>query len=173
MRFIKHDERGWHLDAYLHYVEEYKARFPDGAREFISQPWHFDIAHHQCPHDAWLENFTVREAGSGPKRPRKIEMVFRFLGAYHDGYFELTYMDVSAYTLEWQPAAWQKMGHSDWIVDEITIDETNGIVHEILFPEARWIIRCADLQYRWFPLGMRLSVLRKIRAIVQRYREGP
>jgi hypothetical protein len=154
MRFIRYD-RGYWLDEYLQYLKGNADKFPPGAREFALAPWHFDMRHHQCPHDSWLEYFDIKEISSGKRNEiRVVEIRTRYLGSCHDGFFDLVYRGVSSYSMEFNTFKRGKndIGHGDWMVDEIVVDEDNRIQHEIEFCEGGVIIICcADLEYRWEP----------------------
>jgi hypothetical protein len=156
MKYIRHTERGWELEAYRQYVRDQESAFPAGARHFVLEPWHYDIQHHQCPHDSWLEKLTLREMASGERaQARHIQIEAQFLGAYHDGYFELLYDTVTEYSLGLAANSQKSVGHGDWIVDEITLEETGLVKHEILFSNSgSWSIVCYDLHYRRFPNGL-------------------
>jgi len=146
-------EREYQLDAYLDYLRENADRFPRGAREFALADWHYDFQHHQCPHDSWLETFAIKENASGQRQERSmVEIESLFLGAYHDLYFSLTYRNVLAYSLECAARApVGKRGHGDWIIDELTLTDSNAVRHEIQFESATLIVTCADLEYRHIP----------------------
>jgi hypothetical protein len=149
VRFIRQANHGWVLDDYLQYLAENAAAFPSGARSFATAHWHFDVKHHQCPHDSWLEEFSIREVASSRRREvRSLGIIAKFLGAYHDGYFNLQYEGVSSYSLKLD-AVKGSGGHGDWIIDEITMSDTHFIHHEILLSEATLSVDCTDLQYHW------------------------
>ena len=153
MQYIQSDTEGWDLRAYLRYVEEHRQHFPAGARDFVAQNWRYDRTDHRCPHDAWLENLAIREVSTGERKEwRTVEIAAVFLGAYHDGTFELTYEGVTNYALGFSRQR-VGLGHGDWIVDELTLDESGAVVHEIQFAEGVWTIVCADIRHRWQPSG--------------------
>ena len=155
MRFIRQDEKGYVLDEYFAYLKAEGGKFPVGARQFAFQDGHYDIQHHECPHDSWLEELVIKEPSSGKRRhKRKIQIVAKFLGSFHDGYFDLTYIDVTSYSLNFEASPGIKLnrGHGDWMIDEITIIGTNTVCHEIEFRDAgTWRNFCSDLNYRRYP----------------------
>jgi hypothetical protein len=156
VRFISKDERGWQLDSYLRFLRESTDRFPKGAREFALADWHYDIEHHQCPHDSWLESFAIKEKASGARHQRStIEIESLFLGAYHDGSFSLTYRDVQSYSLQLEPHEPGRRAHGDWLVDEVTLTDANLVRHEIQFERASLMVICADVEYSWMPQASR------------------
>ena len=152
MRFIRKDERGWwQLDDYLDFLSGNAERFPPGAREFALAGWHYDFKHVQCPHDSWLEEFTIKENSSSERNQiRLVEIRARFLGAYHNGYFDLIYEGVSSYSSKFSSIErGSNRGHGDWIIDEIIMPNSSMVHHEIELRQATWSICCADLRYHW------------------------
>ena len=82
-------------------MHDQREKLPTGARDFALADWHYDISHRQCPHDSWLEYFSVREVSSGQRNQiRSTELTAHFLSAYHDGHFDLVYHGISSYGLE-------------------------------------------------------------------------
>jgi len=151
MQLIRKTESGYRLDEYLQYLKANADNLPAGAREFALADWHYDFAHRQCPHDSWLEEFKIKEVSSGARsQVRWLEIATKFLGAYHDGYFNLNYRGVVAYSLKFGSSV---SGHGDWIIDEITMGESSTVQHEIAFSEATVFISCTDFDYRWTPIG--------------------
>lgn len=154
VQFIRASQRGEYLlDDYLQYLKQSAEKFPAGARDFATASWHYDTRHPQCPHDSWLEEFLVKELSSGDrKQVRWVQINIKCLGAYHDGYFELVYKNVSSYSVssivrKAGRGGW--LGHGDWLVDELTMTEANLINHEVEFVSADLKITCVDLDYRW------------------------
>lgn len=154
MRFIRKDENGYILDEYLNYLREEGKKLPTGAHQFAFQDGHYDIQHHDCPHDSWLEDLVVKELSSGERRhKRRIQIVAKFLGSFQDGYFELTYADVTSYSLNFELDQGRKLnrGHGDWMIDEVTMIGANTVCHEIEFRDVgTWKILCSDLHYHWY-----------------------
>jgi len=135
---------------YHAYLECVRTSLPPSAYEFASAPWHYDYSDHRCPHDSWVESFLIREPSSGNRHEvREIEILIRLLGAYHDGYLELSYAGVRSYStvgLTGKPG----IGHGDWLADEIRLSDSNLVLHEILFSRgSRWVIESRDIQFRW------------------------
>jgi hypothetical protein len=164
MKLIYYDENGWQLENYLNYLEEIKDRLPLKAREFAFLEGHYDITHKRCPHDSWVEWIAIQEIHEWKndriKGERPLKITARFLNAFHDGWFELTYEDVQQYSLSLDRIKriglndkihGPKIGHGDWIVDEILLDSDGFISHEIEFRDsALWKIKCANIIYQWF-----------------------
>jgi hypothetical protein len=152
MKLIKHTSNGYELADYLRYLDEERDRFPANAWSFALASWHYDMQHSQCPHDSWLESLDIQEGGAGKER-RRIQIAARFLGAYHDGSFELVYADVQSYSgLMKEVAGLGAGGHGDWLVDEVLAQDDGSVSHEIVFSSgARWQITARDIVYRWLP----------------------
>ena len=113
------------MDAYLQYLRDNVDKFPNGAREFALADWHYNFRHHQCPHDSWLERFAITENASGQRQESTVEIESLFLGAYHDGYFGLTYRKVLSYSLQWaaRSVAAGKRAHGDLDCRRDHVDE--------------------------------------------------
>lgn len=156
MRFHRTDEMGIIVDgaAYRQFLDANRQSLPAGVREFVFCDWFHDWDDPRCPHDAWLESLTIKELPADARHEeRSVEVTARFLGAYHDGFFEMIYLGVTSYSLDGGSACagGTLHGHGDWLMDEIAC-EGNGVSHEILFSSSsRWIIRCADMRYKWLP----------------------
>jgi hypothetical protein len=139
---------------YQHYLQAYKSKLPASTKEFALAQWHYNHEDHRCPHDAWLENVSIREIADPENiQHRILEIVIRLLGAYHDGYIELLYKDVLSYSLD-LPYRRKKTPfpgkHGDWLVDEITFSQRGKVLHEIEWAEdATWMIECHDIEFKW------------------------
>lgn len=137
------------------YLASEKYRFPSGAYALATSKWWFDPRDHRSPHDAWLESVELTETRIPGKRPSGGEVTLRarLLGAYHDGYIELRYRQVSAYSMSYDSGG----GHRDWRYDEFRVSEAGLLVHEVEWAGAtqtgHWLIEASDLEYCWVPLG--------------------
>lgn len=152
MKYIKVDGTSYDTTDYSAYLRQHAKNMPSGARAFALADWHYNIRHHQCPHDSWLEYFTVKELSSGSRSQiRSIVIGARFLGAYHDLTFDIEYRGVKSYSIiketgDGPPG--RQTEHGDWRIDEVTLTEDGDISHEILFMGyASWRITCTDLKY--------------------------
>lgn len=163
MRFLLHhlesvtkDEvaRGNEFDAYFEYLASVKDQLPASAYSFASAPWHYDFSDHRCPHDSWLDSLSVIEVASGNrKQDRSVVINVRLLGAYHDGYVEMTYQAVDNYSLA-KPARTSmnslNVGHGDWLMDEVRVSDRGLVIHEIDFSTgSRWLVECKDIEHQW------------------------
>jgi len=144
MRLIQRVADSWHLNHYLDYLEQNAGTFPLGARNFALAHWHYDFKHKQCPHDSWLQELIVRMSTiSSGEELSSAAIHSTYLGAYHDGYHEIEYKQVSSYTIDMREMP------SDWVIDEVTLENDGRVCHEIVFAEGTLIVRCQDLLYRW------------------------
>jgi hypothetical protein len=143
---------------YLDYLESVRGELPPGAYALATSGWYFNSSDHRAPHDAWLADVSVAEfAASGDQRRRSTSITIRLLGAYHDGYIELGYRDVTRYRLALEPRDRDRgRGHRDWRHDEFRLATDGRLEHEIEWwgsgPTGTWLIEAADVEYRWTPL---------------------
>jgi hypothetical protein len=148
-----------YFKAYAEYLETVRSSLPDSAFSFAAAPWHYQFQDHHCPHDGWVEHMKVWELASGErKQHRQIQIDLRVLGAFHDGYLDLQYKNVSSYTLSGQPHGNHhgptRLGHGDWLIDEVRLSENHLVLHEILFSDrGRWLIEASDILWEWKPLN--------------------
>jgi hypothetical protein len=148
-----HDFVRTRYEQYANYLGSVEARLPLNARHFATIPWHYDHEDHRCPHDAWLETLNITEASSGERHERRgISIRIRLLGDYHDGHLELKYEEVDIHSVE-TPAGLElpgQSGHGDWLIDEITLGESDSVVHQILFSRGyTWRIQSRDVLAGW------------------------
>lgn len=162
MKFLKYDASNTPEEIkdcfakYAIYREQMRHSFPEKAFAFANADWHYKSDDPRCPHDAWLEVFSIEESSvSEGGSKRNMNIAARFLGAYHDGTFTLTYTDVRKYTLEKSRMSpeWNiGNAHGDWLYDEIYLAENDLVVHEIEFANnAHWTIHCKEIEYVWNP----------------------
>jgi hypothetical protein len=136
--------------AYRKYLQSVKERLSVTAFEFAAAAWHYDHSDHRCPHDSWVESFTIDEPAAGERsQDRSLRISTRLLGAFHDGHLLLGYADVQTYSLE---SAKGRTGHGDWLVDEIRLSDNGFVLHEVLFSnDSRWRIEAKDISCEWQP----------------------
>jgi hypothetical protein len=134
---------------YRDYLQRWRDVFPPSAFALASSDWYFNFKDHHCPHDGWLETFSLSEFYLDKiKKERTLSLTIRLLAAYHDGYIEFHYPKVLSYTLN-VPNAVQ--GHSDWCYDEFRLSESGRLIHEIEWRglDATWLIEASDVEFRW------------------------
>jgi hypothetical protein len=151
--YHKRQREQW--DDYRRELERIQRKLRPNTREFAMAEWHYDSRDPRCPHDAWLEAVTISErADPADIARRSLQIRVRLLGAYHDGFIELTYVEVESYTLDLPhrrpQSAERHPSHGDWLIDEISFSRHGKIVHEIEWSNGgHWIIECNDIEYRW------------------------
>jgi hypothetical protein len=141
------------IRRYREYLESKKKIFPPSAYALAISDWYFNPVDHRCPHDAWLESFAVLEHSSGDRHEiRHCSMTVRLRGAYHDGFIEIRYPQLFAYSLSVSP---ESRGHGDWWYNEFRVSDEGHLIHEIEWapgPEYRsWVITASDMEFRWIP----------------------
>jgi hypothetical protein len=138
---------------YTSYIQSIRESLPSSAYEFAVAPWHYNYKEHRCPHDSWVESLVISEPSSGSRHEkREIAIAIRLLGAYHDGHLELSYPGVRSYSLSCQTPEASKIGHGDWLIDEVRFSDKHFVLHEILFStRSRWLIESRDIEFRWVP----------------------
>lgn len=156
MKFIRKSANGYELDRYFAYLTANRAKLPPNALEFAEAPWHYKIDDSRCPHDSWVEALSIIEPATGSRQEiRRLEILVRLLGAYHDGHIELRYLDVTSYSLlhdRGHALQRSSIAHDDWLIDEVLHRDDGSVTHEIAFASgAVWNIGCADIIYRWLP----------------------
>jgi len=78
--------------------------------------------------------------------------VIRLLGAYHNGYLELSYPGVRSYSFVGDMPEQPKIGQGDWLIDEVRLSNKKLVLHEIIFHTGSyWRIESRDIGVRWIP----------------------
>ena len=137
--------------AYEAYLSSVKDLFPPSALRLATSSWYF-TAHRRSPHDSWLESLSVHEASTGSRQElRHVQIRIRLLASHHDGFIELFYPKVFAYSFERTDRNSITPGtfHGDWLYDEFTLSSLNHMVHAIEWQSARWRIEADDIHYTW------------------------
>ena len=138
------------FNEYKNYLDSIKERLPKSAREFALADWRLDFTDHKCPHDSWIEYCRIFEESSGERNEiRVLHIETRLLGAYHDGFLDLSYKNVARYELK-KSDSWDS--HGDWLYDEVRLSDNNLVLHEIEFAgDIIWLIECEDIEFNWKP----------------------
>jgi hypothetical protein len=150
VKYIRHDNNGFHLDGYLIYLDAVRSKIPHNAAQYAFAPWRYRMDDHQCPHDSWLNELRINDKFEPVTRKRTLELRGEFRGAFHDLFFEIVWQGVQAYSLTLESAVKGKhpVGHADWMIDELLVEESGLLTHEIEFSDSGlWTISCADLVY--------------------------
>jgi hypothetical protein len=141
------------FDRYRDYLERVRNSFPRSAYQLATSDWYFNPEDHLCPHDAWLDTFTLREPSTGTRSEvRTLSLSVRLLGAYHDRYIVLRYPRVFSYRIDIHDS---KRGHRDWRYDELRLSDSGNLIHEIEWcgscSTGSWIIEASDIEFAWLP----------------------
>ncbi|MCF6192877.1 MAG: hypothetical protein L3J46_00900 [Kangiellaceae bacterium] len=137
---------------YREYIESIKSKISSSVYQLAISDWFYNFYDHKCPHDAWLENISILEHFKGERNElRKTGIVVKLLGAYHDGYIELKYKNVTSFNLK---SFNVKAGHANWRYDEFRLSESGDLIHEIEWSgykdSANWLIEAEDIEYSWY-----------------------
>jgi hypothetical protein len=138
------------FDEYKNYLHSVNKKFPESAREFALADWRLNTTDHRCPHDSWVEYLRIIEQSvEKNRRLRNLHIELRLLGAYHDGFLDLDYVNVKNYSLN-KNTSWNS--HGDWLFDEVRLSDKNLVLHEIEFASGEyWLIECEDIKFEWKP----------------------
>jgi hypothetical protein len=141
---------------YRQYLKSVQADFPPNAFALATSDWYFTSSDHRAPHDGWLEEARLVEiALTHDRSERQVDLHVRLLGAYHDGWIELHYQDVTRYILDLHsPRSGTGRGsHQDWRYDEFRLAPGGRVEHEIEWwgsrERGRWLIEAADVTHQW------------------------
>jgi hypothetical protein len=147
------------FDKYSEYLDNNRQFFSQETFEFATADWHYHPGDSRCPHDSWVESFTILEGGEEADGGRRIKIELVLFGAYHDGRIEIHYEGVRGYSLNLTPEIdYPIRKHGDWIIDEIRVTEDNWLVHEIQFwLDGTWLIECDNILYNWVPFDKAAS----------------
>jgi hypothetical protein len=138
---------------YADYLLENRKNFPASAYALATSDWFYNFNDHRCPHDAWLESFSMTEPSSGSRNEQRIvSLRIRLLAAHHDGMIELHYPQVYGYRLDLKNG---ELGHRDWRYDEFRLSDSSRLIHEIewyhMGERARWFVEADDVLFSWQP----------------------
>lgn len=148
LRGADFQQQGIQWAAYETYLDSLKGLIPPSAYAFATADWHYDPHHSQCPHDAWVESLRITEEGTGDRHEhRKLSIQVTLLGAYHDGYIDFRYEEVSQYQITSNAPH-----HGDWLYDEVRAGDHGQVIHEVELVRALWMIECRDISVNWRPV---------------------
>lgn len=92
-----------------------------------------------------------------------MSLELRLRGGYDDGYITLRYPTVHFYRLDGLRVG---SGHADWRYDELRVDESGRLVHEVEWWEkrevARWLINADDIEMSWRPDGGEVEIITQV-----------
>lgn len=138
---------------YREYLRTNQASFPESAYALATSDWYGDFTTSGCPHGGWLKNLIITEPSDGTREEKRtVEITIELLGPYHDGVIQFRYPRVYGYQMGAHDLA---MGHCDWRYDELRIDSSGNLIHEIewwgLEATATSLIIASDVIYTWSP----------------------
>jgi hypothetical protein len=147
------EHHGFFVDPhpYLAELPAFLGRLPAGAREFASDPGHYDMRSAHCVKDLELSGVRVATDKSGG-----LVLEFSPNRFKHDGGLAVTYVGVRHFSIDY-------LHEIDWMdADTVLLDEIlptgdddgsgdgeGGCVHEIVLTDATVTVRCADLRAVW------------------------
>jgi hypothetical protein len=137
---------------YQSHLDSISKLLPSATRNYAFAEWHYNHLDHRAPHDSWLEKITTSEVFKNNNSLIPSSLTLTLLGAYHDLRIEISYDDVHAYRVN---RTHKSIG--DWLYDEITINQSGRVVHEIEFENGEVVVECADMVYQWEELISRSS----------------
>jgi hypothetical protein len=139
MHFI--DQEVFWDAPYRAYLSSIGERLPMGVKAFAMHDWYHSPQDHRCPHDSWLQEFSILEPAEGDRlEVRNIEIRLCLLGAYHDGYIRFRYSNVCGYALS------TPIEHS--------VRSNGSVEHEIKFSKgSRFRVVCSDIDFDFTALS--------------------
>ena len=152
MQYILTEDDVIDYNRYLRYLEGIKHLIDGNVYEFAANPDHFDLSSPKSLHDAWLEEFRVKETRKKESDEILITGSIILMGPFHDRRVVLEYSGVSGYDFSFVGEDGRFSGgdpkHGDVLTHEIRL-EGDACVHEILFAGGhRFLIRFKGLSHR-------------------------
>ena len=150
---LKSETNGIDFDRYRAYVESIRCELPAHVYAFASNPTYFNLDSHSSLHDAWLEDFTVKEIASGERNQvRQLEIQLRLFGPYHDRWIHLKYIGVAQFSFLTPPKyaepRYQHTAHGDLLTHEVRLGQNGLLLHELLFERGSSVlIECTDIKH--------------------------
>jgi hypothetical protein len=137
------------FDRYQKYLVTIEDKLPAHIYAFASDPKYYDLQSPTSLHDAWLEECTIKENGTGERNEiRMIEVHLTLLGPFHDRQIHLRYHGVSSYSFETlnhpENSRETLKNHGDLYTHEIRLSPDGSLIHELLFERGTLLIECAD-----------------------------
>lgn len=149
MKYIHYGPVGWEFDPYFNYVESIKTELSPALYEFASDYDNYNLTSHTSLHDAWLEEFSIREVQQpSSKTDRVLEISSTYLGPFHDLKIHITYRDVHWYELinpqesRTQPPT--TVPHGDLLLHEIRVASKGLFEHELVFSRGGRFLVCFE-----------------------------
>lgn len=120
-------------DKYFRYLEQQKEKFPADLYEYAINWDNYSLDSKDSLHDSWLESIEFNHTN----KSMKVDNIsLRMLGAYHDRYHELRYIEVQSFNMELRGS--DEPGYRDLLAHEFRV--TNQcFTHEICFSNLGFI----------------------------------
>ncbi|MEU4699326.1 hypothetical protein [Nonomuraea dietziae] len=136
---IEPDEFGFSLDPqpYLEVLPGLAGGMPAGAREFATEPGHYDFSKSRCVKDLALEGIEFGESDS-------LTLRFRHNCWKHEEDLIIGYIGVTDYHVSVELDG----GRSRLLFDEV-LPDSGGCRHELVFRDGTIAITCGDLVATW------------------------
>jgi len=148
IKLIKQKD-GYTLDSslYADYAESVRHKVEKHIYSFMINDWHYNTQDHRCLHDAKLISFTTTEFEEKESSNCKIDILLQ--GAYGNK-ISLFYTNVTSYSCKKTKTQWpsETSTHGDLLIDELLVNKNGTLTHELIFEDARIIIKFLDLTYR-------------------------
>ena len=134
---------------YTEYLRSVQDVLPPDVAAFAGASWRYGPFDHRSLHDAWVESVRVTEGPTAGAKTRHVDIEVTLLGPFHDGHTTLSYADVTRYDLRLNHSSSRgPEGHEDWLIDEIRVSPTGGVIHEVVFSSGgSWLIECATIRH--------------------------
>src|SRR3974377_181628 len=97
---------------YSQHLASIASRLPIETKSFALAPWYRDPTCHDCPHDSWLLDASLK-AGISDARMLNLDMTL--LGAYHDRILSFQYSNVVELRIDIIGIDKENVG--DWLFD--------------------------------------------------------
>ena len=130
------------FDDYIDYLNTIKDKIPQHVYEFASNVNRHNLDSPHSLHDSWITSISVREKRNKispfePVTSIKIEL----LGQLHDRDIVLEYEGIKSYSIECveNPYNWADTFHGDIISHEVSLLESDFLLHEILMATEKTI----------------------------------
>ena len=132
------------VSDYADYLRSIREHLPHNTYQFASDPNHYNFYGKFCTHDLKLSQIMLNNALSEPT----YTILFEKSKFKHEMDLCISYQGVTKFEiLRYENDANDSIG--DLIIDEVSLSESNNIVHEMQFWGAEIIVSCKDLVAKW------------------------
>lgn len=130
-------------------MESIKTELPPALYAFASDDNNYNLTSHTSLHDAWLEEFSIREVQQpSSETDRVLEVRSTYLGPFHDLKIHLTYQNVHWYELinpeESRTQPPMAVPHGDLLLHEIRVSSKGLFEHELVFSRGGRFLVCFE-----------------------------